>query len=63
MCDCESINKLTVIAQQEFIIARAEHPHRATALTPFCQLLESRIIALRNCDTLEAKGKVLGAVH
>ena len=57
------VRPLTIVAQQELVVAGAEHAHRATALTPFCQLLESRIIALRNCDTLEATGKVLGAVH
>ena len=46
---------LTIVAQQKLVVAGAEHAHRATALTSLRQLLETRVIALRNGDTLEAK--------
>ena len=49
------VRQLTIVAQQELVVAGAEHAHWATALASLRQFLETRVIALRDSDTLEAK--------
>lgn len=46
---------LTIVTQQEFVLVGPEHTHRAAGLASFRQFFESRVVALRNRDTLEAK--------
>ena len=50
--------QLTIITKQELVVTGTEHAHGATALTSLSQLLKSRVIPLRNRDTLETVGHV-----
>lgn len=51
-------DQLTIVTKQELVVAGTEHAHGTTALTPLGQFLKSRVIPLRNRDTLEAMGHV-----
>src|SRR6266702_71879 len=44
---------ITIVAKEEFVLARAEHPHWTTRFTTFGKFLMARIVTLRNRDTLE----------
>lgn len=49
---------LTVITQQKFVLVGPEHTHRAAGLASFRQFFETRVVALRNCDTLETTSRM-----
>jgi hypothetical protein len=45
---------ITIVAKEEFVFARAEHPHWTTRFTTLGKFLMARIVTLRDRDTLEA---------
>lgn len=50
--------QLTIITKQELVVTGTEHAHGPTALASLGQLLKSRVIPLRDRDTLETAGHV-----